>query len=152
MDRPVSGSWILCDGRDQFALGCVNVHRRIHEVHTAMSLDIILREAPLILPHDTVDGLMLNLGINTHAASYAKASNIKTESVAISRWRGSFLGLKIPKGMDKKRMAVERCRHYGLDPVTHDEAESLGILTHWMIKNKMVPPWVEANPLVPPLF
>ncbi len=35
-------------------------------------------------------------------------------------------------------------------PLTHDEAEAIGILDHYLHTLKIVPPWRETHPFLPP--
>lgn len=153
LDLPISGAKRLCDSQDQCAGAFIAIHKLIASIHNDLAIDLIVREAPIVLRTDTVAGLMLNIGIAAHVVSYAKVKNIPCDPVAIDTWRGTWLGrerLGI-KGEALKQLSVARCRQFGMDPSSHDEAEAIGILDHKMHELGIQPPWRIAHPFLAPL-
>ena len=149
---PRSGSWPLCDGIKSRPLAFVGIHREIGTIHRERPISAIAYEQPIKTPSDMVETLIGLYGLAAHIESIAHVKLIPLERVDARSWRSTFIGKEAHGvGSDRvKRMAVERCRHFGMDPLTHDEAEAVGILDHYLHTLKIVPPWREANPFLPP--
>lgn len=146
---PRSGAWPLCDGGRRRTQGFVAIHRLIAELHKEDPIDLIAHETPLKLPTDTLDKLVGTYGLIAHIESIAYAKRATLLSIGQRDWRATwFNGMAVTGRDNLKRMAIERCRQFGMDPVTDDEAEACGILDHVMHLQKITPPWRVANPLV----
>jgi hypothetical protein len=144
---PRSGAWALCDGVHQRALAFVGLHRELATLHNDRPIDLIVHEKALKMPSDKLEKLIGLYGLVAHIESYARVKRISLISVSASAWRGTwFTGMEVAKGDDLKRLAIERARQFGMNPLSHDEAEACGILDHAMHLNKITPPWRVAHP------
>lgn len=150
---PTISSIKLCDGRHQYAAACIEVHKLLGAKHKEHGITHLAREEEILLPSDKLVNLRLSIGIATHAESWAKVKNVPCTPIASRAWRGTWLpdAPKGTKGEIWKTYAIERARQYGLDPLSHDEAEAAGVLDHLMLKLKITPPWRLALPLLPTL-
>lgn len=149
---PKSGTWQLCEGIKYRALAFVGLHREIGAIHRERPITGLGYEQPIKTPSDKVEKLIGLYGMAAHAESICHVKGIPFFIIGARSWRSTFIGKEAHGvGSDRvKRMAVERCRHFGMNPLTHDEAEAVGILDHYLHTLKIVPPWREANPFLPP--
>lgn len=150
---PRSGAWPLCDGIKSRPLAFVGIHQQIGALHRERAISAIAYEQPIKTPSDKVEKLIALYGLAAHIESIAHVKLIPFEVISARSWRSTFIGKEAHGvGSDRvKRMAVERCRHFGMDPLTHDEAEAVGILDHYLHTLKIVPPWRLARPFLEPL-
>lgn len=146
---PRSGAWPLCEGIAKRALGFVELHRHLAAIHAERPIDLIVYETPELMPTDRREKLVAIYGVVAHIESYAHVKRISLLSIAARDWRKTFFNGMVVKGRDSlKRAAIERCRQFGMDPLSDDEAEACGILDHVMHVQRITPPWRLANPLV----
>jgi hypothetical protein len=146
---PRSGAWPLCEGVHQRALAFVGIHRELAAINEGSPIDLLVYEKPLKLPTDKLEKLIGLYGLVAHVESYARVKRITCHPIETRDWRGSwFNGMEIKGRDDLKRLAIERARQLGMNPITHDEAEAIGILDHAMHLNKITPPWRIAHPFV----
>ncbi len=150
---PRSGAWPRCEGIKHRPHAFIAIHREIGGLHREREITALAYEQPIKTPSDKVEKLIGLYGLAAHVESIAYVKGIPFQRIDARSWRASFIGREAHGvGTDRvKRMAVERCRHFGMDPATHDEAEAIGILDHLLHSLKISPPWREATPLVPPL-
>lgn len=149
---PRSGAWPLCEGIKHRPHAFLGIHREVAAIHRERAIAMLAYEQPIKTPSDKVEKLIGLYGLAAHIESIAHVKLIPFEVISARSWRSTFIG-KEAHGVGServKRMAVERCRHFGMDPATHDEAEAVGILDHLLHTLKIVPPWREANPFLPP--
>lgn len=149
---PRSGSWPLCDGIKSRPLAFVGIHQKIGAIHRERPIYAIAYEQPIMTPSDKVEKLIGLYGLAAHIESIAHIKLIPFEVIAARSWRATFIGPEA-HGVGTvrvKRMAVERCRHFGMDPLNDDEADAIGILDHYLLKLRIIPPWREAHPFLPP--
>lgn len=152
-DKPVSGAWPLCDGIKHRAAGFVQLHRNLAAIHAECPINLLAYEQPIKTPADKVEKLIALYGIAAHIESYCKIKGIPFLIIGQRKWRASFIG-KDCHGLGTeriKRLSIERARQFGLDPITHDEAEAIGILDHVLHLHKIMPPWRVKNPFIMPL-
>ncbi len=147
-EAPISGAWPLCEGIAKRAVGFVQVHRSIAAIHKERPIDVLVYEQPIKRPSDKVEKLIALYGVAAHIESYCQIKGIRCFVVRAGDWRETYLGAKhgIKGSENFKRAAVERGRQFGFDPVTHDEAEAIGILDHQLHAMKITPPWRLAHP------
>ena len=130
---PRSGAWQLCESGKRRALGFVAIHREIGAIHAESPIDIIAHETPLKLPTDTLAKLLGTYGLIAHIESIAHHKRVMLLSIGQREWRETWFNGMAPTGRGNiKRMAIERCRQFGMDPASDDEAEACGILDHVM--------------------
>lgn len=153
-DLPVSGAWPLCSGTATRHLGFVAIHTSIGTLHKEKRITDLAYEQPIKRPSDKVENLIALYGVAAHIESIAYVKGI-TNPLRIKQgdWRATWLGPKTHgRGREAlKRLAIERARHYGMDPETDDEAEAIGILDHMLLLNKIIAPWRMAHPFLPML-
>lgn len=150
MTKPQSGAWPLCEGVKNRARGFVQIHKNIAQFHKQNPIDYIIFEQPIKTPKDKLETLIGLYGLAAHIESYACIKGIRFGSVSQQKWRSTWLGAdaKSKKSVDLKRLAVLRSRQFGLDPITHDEAEAIGILDHQMHILGIIPKWRIDNPMI----
>lgn len=151
-DLPRSGVWAGGNSIATRAHAFIAMHREIGALHRERPITAIAFEQPIKTPSDKVEKLIGLYGLAAHIESIAHIKLIPVSVIAARSWRATFIG-KEAHGVGSeraKRMAVERCRHFGLDPETHDEAEAVGILDHYLHTIKIIPPWRAAHPFLPP--
>lgn len=148
---PRSGAWPLCDGRGaNRSKAFIGLHREIGAIHREKPISRIACEMPLKLGRDKVPKLIGLYGLVAHIESYAEIRLIAMHPLVAARsWRSTFLGAHGVEGdpAHLKRLAVEKCRHFGMDPETDDEAEAIGIMDHMLHQLRIMPPWRAAQPL-----
>jgi hypothetical protein len=146
---PRSGAWPLCDGGSRRAMGFVQIHREISNIHAEREINILAHETPLKLPTDKLHNLLGTYGLVGHIESIAHVKKCTLYSIAQRDWRDTwFNGMVVTGRVNLKRQAIERARQFGMNPATDDEAEACGMLDHLMHVLKITPPWRLANPLV----
>lgn len=146
---PRSGAWPLCEGVGQRALAFLALRRELIALHKEEPIDILAHEKPIKMPSDKLDKLLGLYGLVAHIECFAAGKRIRCTSVDSRSWRATwFNGMAVEGRTDLKRMAIERARQFGMDPVTDDEAEACGILDHVMHLEKITPPWRAANPML----
>lgn len=149
---PVSGAWPLCEGVHQRALAFVDLRRNLVAIHKETPIDVIAHENPIKMPIDKLDKLVGLYGLVAIIEGFARSKRIRCIGVGASKWRSTwFNGMEIKGRDDLKRVAIERARQFGMNPLTHDEAEACGILDHVMHTEKITPPWRVAVPFTAPL-
>lgn len=151
-DLPRSGAWPLCEGIKNRALAFVGIHQHLGAIHRERPITALAYEQPIKTPSDKVEKLIALYGLAGHIESLCQIKLIPFDVIAARSWRSTFIGKEAHGvGSDRvKRMAVERCRHFGMDPLTHDEAEAVGILDHLLHTMRIIPPWRAAMPFLPP--
>ena len=150
---PRSGAWPLCEGIKHRPHAFLGIHREVAGIHRERAISMLAYEQPIKTPSDKVEKLIGLYGLAAHIESIAHVKLIPFEVISARSWRATFIGKEAHGvGTERvKRMAVERCRHFGMDPLTHDEAEAIGILDHLLHTLKIVPPWRLARPFLEPL-
>lgn len=149
---PQSGAWPLCEGVNQRALAFLGLRRELRALHAQEPIDLIAHEKPIKLPSDKLDKLIGLYGLVAHIECFARGKRIRYVSINTRDWRNTwFFGMNVEGRSDIKRLAIERARQFGMDPLTDDEAEACGILDHVMHLEKLTPPWRHANPFLQPL-
>jgi len=144
------GSEFTTDGRT-----CLKLHRVLADLHQVMPFTSIYYEKPLTQVERGGASNPANdvqLKLVGHAESFAEAYNIRIcMGVNMKSWRRHFLG-SMPRGTKTKALkdyAIERCRHYGWKPKTHDEADALGLLDYALDLQGIKAPWVADEVLRP---
>ena len=146
---PQSGAWPLCEGVAQRANAFLGLRRELIALHKAEPIDLIAHEKPIKLPTDKLDKLIGIYGLVAHIECFARGKRIRLMSIDSREWRKTwFFGMDVAGRTDLKRMAIERARQFGMDPITDDEAEACGILDHIMHEERIMPPWRALNPMV----
>jgi len=146
---PRSGAWPLCEGIHKRALGFVELHRQLAAIQAECPIDILAHETPHLMPTDKRDKLIAMYGVVAHIESYAHVKRIQLHSVPDRDWRQTWFNGMVGVGRDNlKRLAIERGRQLGMNPLSDDEAEACGLLDHIMHTLKITPPWRLAHPMV----
>ena len=146
---PQSGAWPLCEGVHQRAFAFLGLRRELIALHKADPFDIIAHEKPIKKPTDKLDKLLGLYGLVATIECFAAGKRVRCVSIDSRSWRATwFNGMAVEGRTDLKRMAIERARQFGMDPITDDEAEACGILDHVMHGEKITPPWRIANPMI----
>lgn len=152
-DLPRSGAWPLCDGVHNRAMAFVGLHREIGTIHREKPISMLTYEQPIMVGTDKVAKLIGLYGLAAHVESLSYIKGIGLHHPPLSRsWRATFIGRELIKGARSdalKRLAIERCRDFGMDPLTDDEAEAIGILDHMLHQLGIMPPWRAAQPFLP---
>lgn len=149
-ELPVSGAIPLCDGIKTRAKAFVGLHRMIAKWQGERRIELLAFEQPLKVPIDKIEKLIALYGLVAHIESICDIKQVLCLPVDARDWRGTWLGdsRKGKTTFQLKRLAVERARQYGCDPVTHDEAEAIGILDHMLLDYRVTPPWRKAHPFL----
>lgn len=148
-DLPRSGAWPLCEGVQQRALAFIGLRRELIALHKEQPIDIIAHERALKMPSDKLDKLIALYGLVATIEAFARARRLTLYSVTSQAWRSTwFNGMQVEGRSDLKRIAIERARQFGMNPLTHDEAEACGLLDHVMHAEKITPPWRLEHPMV----
>lgn len=146
----LSGSWPLCDGAKNRALGFRELWGKLDAVHKGHSLGMIVHESPSFgAVNQGEDQLIGAIGMVAIIELFANSRGINVADYSVQSWRTTFftkaerkaIAAKPKKVRDWKRPAIERARQLGFDPITHDEAEAIGIADHHLLKHKITPPW-----------
>lgn len=146
---PQSGAWPLCENIKQRSLAFAGLRRELVAIHKAEPIDLIAHEKAIKLPTDKLDKLIALYGLVAIIEGFAQARRIRFMAAAAGDWRKTwFNGMEVEGHPDLKRMAIERARQFGMDPINDDEAEACGILDHTMHLEKITPPWRIANPML----
>jgi hypothetical protein len=141
-----SGAWSLCRGVEDRAEGYRQLFGKLDAIHKEHHI--------LQLVHETIafgavnkgqDQLLAAAGLVATIELFAKSRSLLAPvAYQPKQWRGTFFSRDeraALKGKSWKHPAILRCRQLGLDPVTSDEAEAIGILDHHLGKLKVMPDW-----------
>lgn len=157
----LSGSWPLCDGAKNRALGFRELWGKLDAMHKGHGLDRILHERPSFgAANQGEDQLIGAIGMVAVIELFACSRSIPIDAYSVQSWRSTFftkaerkaIAAKPSRVRDWKRPAVERARQLGFDPITHDEAEAIAIADHHLLKHKITPAWRgKAGPMLDPV-
>lgn len=148
----LSGSWPLCEGPASRALGFRELWSKLDAMHKGNGLCQIVHERPSFgAANHGEDQLIGAIGMIAIIELFATSRGIPVTAYSVQSWRTTFftkserksIAAKPARLRDWKRPAILRARQYGFDPVTHDEAEAIGIADHHLLKNKITPSWRE---------
>ena len=114
----------------------------------AQQPDAIVWEAPLKLPHDTVDHLEINLGLPAIVGAVGNRLGVTMfRKASVQQVRLFFIGTANAKRDQAKELTMRRCRHFGFTPVDDNEADALAV---WHYQAALMNPAVGTN--ITPLF
>lgn len=149
------GSWHLCDGARNRALGFRELFTRLDSLHRGRGFAQIVHEAPAFgAVNKGSDQLVGSIGLIAVIELFAESRRLPAPRAhAPISWRTSWfrkaerkaIAAKPQRLRDWKRPALERAEQYGFDVVSHDEAEAIAILHHDLIRSGIQPPWVEPS-------
>lgn len=152
-DLPTHGVWAEGCTIATRAHAFVTIHREIGALHREAPIRCLAYEQPIKVPSDKVEKLIGLYGLAAHIESIAMVRNIGFDRVDARSWRRTYLGPEKDRkrvgAAALKRLAIERCRDFGLDPASDDEADAIGILDHLLHTKGIQPPWRIANPILP---
>lgn len=173
-EMPRYGRWIL--GSEYTSRGQVyaKLHSNLIDMRRCVSrFTMVFYEQPInpvqLQGYTNINSITLAIGLSEHVESFSAAMpECRCESVHIDTWRKDFIGADISilakrdarqKGKvlgkrvsarDKlKVLTIERCRQFGMNPKTDDEADAIGILDYKLALRGIQTPWRTAETLRP---
>ncbi len=151
----ITGSWPLAERASMRGLAYRELWGKLDTLHAESGFRLIIHERPAFGAANQGEAqLLAALGLIGVIELYATARGIEVQSYSVQSWRASWflkherkaIAAKPERVRDWKLPALMRARQLGFDPMSHDEAEAIGILDHHLLIAGILPSWRDPHP------